>query len=414
MITATVAGLPLDSGQVLATCTVIHGRRSFGEGGQPSSATITVEYPPGAMPVWQSGDTLELMSDDGPLFSGRIVSRNLTHTPDRGLFQMTAAGALAALGVRRVGDAPWPLETGTARATRILTAAAVPYKVVTHTDLWVLPRDVDAQPAAGLLDELTAATGAAVFDTPTGVVVYQPLQSRSRIRPWMWRDFTTETWDVTDPALTWDAAPPTVADWISTSSQMPVVLPADTVVWEPEWTSQEGAVINHVRIGYGVAEEEQDAVELEDSASILQHGRRYLYEGTPLATAGDATTRATRILTTQAAERWEIGDVQVSLADLPGGLRAEVVGLLCGDQVVLQGMPQPAPAIDWSAILEGWTYTHTGSGGTVVEQMSLALSDPLLSLMVMVWNDYPALFVWPDHGTLFWSDLDDVDILEAA
>jgi hypothetical protein len=342
------------------------------------------------------------------------VSRNLTHTPDRGLFQMTAAGALAALGVRRVGDAPWPLETGTARATRILAAAAVPYKVVTHTDLWVLPRDVDAQPAAGLLDELTAATGAAVFDTPTGVVVYQPLQSRSRIRPWMWRDFTTETWDVTDPALTWDAAPPTVADWISTSSQMPVVLPAETVVWEPEWTSQEGAVINHVRIGYGVAEEEQDAVELEDSASILQHGRRYLYEGTPLATAGDATTRATRILTTQAAERWEIGDVQVSLADLPAGLRAEVVGLLCGDQVVLQGMPQPAPAIDWSAILEGWTYTHTGSGGTVVEQMSLALSDPLLSLMVMVWNDYPALFVWTDHGTLFWSDLDDVDILEAA
>jgi hypothetical protein len=404
----------LDSGLVLATATVIHGRRSFGEAGQPSSATITVEYPQGAMPTWQSGDTLELVSDVGPLFAGRIVSRSLTHTPDRGLFQMTAAGALAALGVRKVGDVPWPMETGTARAARILTATGVPHKVVTTTDLWVLPRDVDAQPALGLLDELTAATGAAVFDTPAGLVVYQPLQSRSRIKPWAWRDFTTETWDVSDPALTWDADPPAVADWISPSSTLPVVLPAETVVWEPEWTSQEGAVINHVRIGYGVAEEEQDAVELEDATSIAQHGRRYLYEGTPLATAGDATSRATRILTTQATERWEVGDVQVSLADLPPDLRGEVVGLLCGDQVVLQGMPQPAPAIDWSGILEGWTYTHTGSGGTVVEQMSLALSDPLLSLVVMRWDDYPALYVWPDHGTLLWSDLDDARVLEAV
>jgi hypothetical protein len=200
--TVTVAGTLMDPCHVLAQVSVLHGRGGFGEGGQPSSATLVIEHPVGSMPTWQSGDVLTLDGPEGRMFAGRIVQRSLGHVDDSdgtrwGQFTVTAAGALAAMGVRKIGDEPWPQETGTQRATRILTATGAPWEVDGTSDLIVLPRDVDAQPAAGLLDDLATDTTAAVFDKPTGEVVYQALSGRQRpVVPYMWSDF--------DVALTWD------------------------------------------------------------------------------------------------------------------------------------------------------------------------------------------------------------------
>jgi hypothetical protein len=200
--TVTVNGAPLDPCQVLAEVTVLHGRLGFGESAEPMSATVRVEQPAGAMPPWQSGDVITLDGDAGRMFTGRIVDRSLTHFTDTdgsnwGRFTVTASGPLAVLGLRRIGDDPWPQETGTARATRILTEAGTPWQVDGDVDLLVLPRDVDAQPAAGLLEELASWTSAAVFDTPDGEVVYQALSGRARpVIPYMWSDFP--------PPMTWD------------------------------------------------------------------------------------------------------------------------------------------------------------------------------------------------------------------
>jgi hypothetical protein len=417
--TVTINGAPLDPCFVLAGVTVIHGRKGFGESSVPASATITVKQL-GGMPVWQSGDAITLDGPDGRMFAGRIMQRTLTHTTDDrvrvGLFTVTAAGPLAVLGLRKIGDVPWPQESGTQRATRILTAAGTPWAVDGQVDLQVLPRDVDAQPASGLLDELASWTSAAVFDTPDGHVVYQALSGRSRpIVAYMWQDFDPAmTWDQFDPALTWDGDPPTLADWLSPTSELPVVLPCAAVGWEPEWQSSEATIINHIAIGYGL-EDPQGVVELEDAASIARHGRRYLHQGTQLATEADALARASHILTTQPQERWQIGDVTVALDHLDPATYIKVLGLVCGDHVTLQGLPQPAPAIDWTGIVEGWTFTQWADRGVFSERLTLALSDPLLSLAVMRWDDYPGTYRWSQHPSyLTWDDLDSIDVLEAA
>ena len=419
--TVTIAGAVMDPCWVLAQVTVMHGRGGFGEAGQPASATVTVEYPQGSMPPWQSGDSVTLDGPDGRLFAGRIVQRSLGHLEDsdggmRGQFTMTAAGPLAALGVRKIGDVPWPQETGTQRAAHILAASGVSaWYVDGDTDLVVLPRDVDAQPAAGLLDELAVWTSGAVFDTPAGEVVYQPLDGRSRpVVPFMWSDFDpAATWDQF-PAGTWNGDPPSIGQWPSPKSTFPVPLPCDAVEWEPVWVSSESTVINHVRVGYG-ALNPQDTVELEDAASITRHNRRYLYLGTQLATVADANARAAQILTTQAAERWQIDEVTVHLDLLPADVRADCLRLLCGDQVTLSGLPQPAPATDWTGIVEGWTYTQYAEGDLFTARMSLQLSEPLLSLAVMQWADYPGTYLWSEHPAyLTWGDILDETVLEAA
>lgn len=422
MITdASVGGVPLDAGYVLAEVTVLHGRQGFGEAAPPMSATIQVEVPAGPMPSWRAGDVLTLDGPAGRMFAGRVVERSLTHFTDSsgagwGRSTLTAVGPLAALGVRRIGDEPWPQETGTQRAARILTAAGTPWSVDGTVDLLVLPRDVDAQPAAGLLDELASWTAAAVFDTPSGEVVYQALSGRSRpVVPFMWGDFDPVlTWDEFDPGLTWDGDAPSIGDWPSPTSEFPLPLPAEAVEFEPEWRSSEATIINEVAIGYGAADP-QTEVRLEDAASITDHGRRYLYQGTELATSADALARASHIITTQSVERWQIGEVVVALDLLDPAAHDAALNLVCGDHVTLQGLPQPAPAMDWTGIVEGWTFNQWGGGGVLFERLTLNLSDPLLSLAVMRWDDYTSTYQWSQHpGHLTWDDLDDVTILGEA
>jgi hypothetical protein len=177
------------------------------------------------------------------------------------------------------------------------------------------------------------------------------------------------------------------------------------VGWEPEWVTSEAAIINHVRVGYSDADP-QPYAETIDQPSIDRHGRRYLYQGTDIAGQVDADARAQHIITTQAAQRWALGEVTVTLGDLPPQLRTDVLGLVCGDHVTLQGLPQPAPAADWTGICEGWTYTMVQTGPTLVEQVTLNLSDPMHSLAVFRWEDYPTLYTWAQHpGHVTWDDL---------
>lgn len=421
--TVTIAGAPLDTCQVLAQVTVLHGRAQFGETAAPSSATIIVEQPAAfGMPTWQSGDTLALTGPEGAMFSGRVVERHLDHFTDPataaqvGRFTITGAGALAALGVRKIGDAAWPQETGVQRAARILTAGGTPWRVEGATDYTVLPRDVDAQPAAGLLAALANDTRAAVFDTPTGEVVYQALSGRADdVFPYRWSDFpTSDVWSGFAPALTWDGNPPSIGQWPSPESVFPLPLPCSVVEWGLEWASTEAAVINHVRVGYGTAEP-QATVELEDAGSIAAHARRYLYLGTQLATVTDANQLAADILTTQYKERWGVGEVVLALDLLDPVAYTAALNLVCGDQVELADLPQPAPALTWVAVVEGWTYTQHGQGGQLFERLTLAVSDPLHSLIVMTWAEYPSLYTWAQHPAfLTWNDVGNVEDLEVA
>lgn len=424
--TVTIAGTSLDPNTVEATSLVVtHGRQSFTDGPTPSSATIVLLYPAGAMPPWSSGDTITLDGDTGPVFAGRITDRQLTHldTQERGRlgrFTLTAAGTLARLGVRKVGDTPWPQETGAQRAARILAAAQVPHRIDGTTDAPILPRDVDAQPALSLLEDLAQDTAAAVFDTPSGAIVYQALSGRARpVFPYRWIDFpAADTWDGFDPDLTWDGTPPSIGQWDSPGSQFPILLPPGAVQWEPEWASSEAQVVNRVRVGWGTPPEggEQPWVESSDAASGARHGQRYTYLGTQLATEAAARDRAAHVITTQAKERWALTSVVVLLEQLDPGTRYNLLRATCGMHVTLQGLPQPAPAMEWTGILEGWSYQQWRTGpGLDHERITLFLSDPLSSLAVMTWADYPSTYTWADHPpALIWDYVNGLEDLGIA
>lgn len=422
----TIGGQVLDPGLVAARNIVVtHGRDRVTDGPEPSTADLALLVASPTLPGWSAGNSLTIAHDTGPLFSGRITDLTMVHvdTRERGLcalITLTAVGPTAALGVRVVGDEPWPAESGAVRANRILALADVPYTIDGDVDPIIVPRDVDAQPALGLLEELAVSTGAAVFDTPDGQVVYQAVSGRARpIIRFRWQDFDPAMrWSDFDPAFTWAGAPPSFADWISPDSELPVELPADTVEWEPAWNLTEAEVINHARVGYGVPADgtEQAYVDLADPQSQSDHGTRYRYVGTQLAEQAAANDRVTHIITTQARPRWALPAVVVILdliRDTNPALYTAVLGLLCGDHVTIHGLPQPAPAGDWPAICEGWTYQYWKTrGGTEHERMTLAVSDVLASLAVMTWNDYPALFTWADHKAyLTWVDLTSPDVL---
>ena len=186
MITDVVIdGMPLDPALILADVTILHGRRNADDGPEASSATIVALHDETTLPTYSTGSVMELHGDTGPMFTGRVsdmlLEHGRSHSGQRyGVLTMTAAGAVAALGYRYVGDEPWPQESGAARAERILTLAEVPYLIDGAADAALLPRDVDSRSAGELLGDVAASTGAAVFDLPTGQVVYQPMSERAR------------------------------------------------------------------------------------------------------------------------------------------------------------------------------------------------------------------------------------------
>lgn len=195
------------------------------------------------------------------------------------------------------------------------------------------------------------------------------------------------------------------------------MIPPGAVIWEPEWQSSGAAIVNHVRVGYGLPPEGEDQAYAEgtDPASQARYGQRYAYLGTQLATVTDATSRLGHILATQTAERWGIGEVAVWPDLCDAATAAQIMRLVCGDHVELNGLPQPAPASSWVGIVEGWTYTQWNVEQQPRAQIVLNLSDLPASLATMAWQDYPPTYTWADHPPLVtWADLVTVDVLEAA
>lgn len=413
MITGvTIAGVGLDPNIVSTEAiTVLHGRGAADDGPSASSATLTLLT--SSMPTWSVGDSLTIDADTGRMFTGVIADRSIPehiNTVERGMcarVELDAAGAVAALGRRPVGDEPWPQETATARATRVLDLAGVPYIVDTSaaTSVEVVPQDIDARTALDVLSELAADTAAAVVDTPDGYVLYQPLEARSRpIFYTRWQDFDpTQTWADFPPADTWADF-----DVISPAAEQPLVLPADAVGFEPEWRSTAAAIVNSVRLGYGVPPEgsDPDRVSAQDDASIARYGQRHFGKDTQLARLTDAQAMASRVMSTRAWERWALGSVDVYADALDDPTQAALAALRCGDWVQVDDLPLPAPAASWVGICEGWAYREWVIGDTRHGAWTLSLSDPLFSLAVPTWADYPPAFMWSDHSPLLtWADI---------
>lgn len=421
MITGVrIAGTQVDPGTVVTEAiTVTHGRSTVGEAPSASSASLILLTP--VMPPWSVGDPIVIESAWGPLFTGEISDRTIPEhikTVEHGMcarVELDCTGAVALLGRRPVGDEPWPQEAATARAERILTLAGVPHTVdvSAEVDVMVSPQDIDRRTALDVLDDLAADTAAAVVDMPDGTVLYQPLQARSRpVFYTRWQDFPPEDlWSDFDAAMTWADF-----DVISPAAEQPLVLPPDAVAFEPEWQSTAGAIINSVRLGYGVPPEgeEQPDVALQDGPSIARYGQRHYGAQTQLARLEDASAVASWVMSARAWERWTLGSVDVYADVLDDQQRAAVAALRCGDWVQVDGLPQPAPATSWAGICEGWAYREWVTGETRRAAWTLSLSDPLLSLAVPTWADHTPAHEWQDYSPLVtWADMTSLESIGA-
>lgn len=404
--TVLVAGRPIDPCMVLHEVQVEHGRAGFGADPEPSRATVTIRGP--LLPSWAAGDILQLSGPHGPVFAGRITDRALTH-PEAGVCDVavTATGALAQLGRRQVGDEPWPVEAAQDRAARILTLAEPPGGWLVQApgvEGAVVGRDVDARTPLELLTDLTATTGGALYDTPSGRVVYQPLPSRQQPRfPFRWRDFPPgRRWR--DVPQRWDG----LGD--SPQSRPTLTVPPCLVEWEPRWSSSVGTVVNAARVAYGppVQEGDRPVVEVVDDRSVDAHGRREARIDSEWLEQDDAAERASRIIATQARDRWEVDGAALILDEADPGFRDAAMALRVGDLVQLTGLPSPSPGSGsgWLGVVEGWTLQQWTDAGGQVARLALRLSDPLLSLLVARWRDAPPQLQWSGTGSRRWRDLE--------
>jgi hypothetical protein len=382
---------------------IIHGRGKVTDGPTASSATVTI-YEPDTMPAWQPGDTITVRAHNQNRFTGRITDLNLSaHTRIGGAFEVTAMGQVATLGHRDVGDVPWPVESPNSRATRILTRAGVPFLVSDTSTLKVNARDVDRKEALSLIGDLASDTGAAVFDTPDGHVVFQHYSTRAQTWHWyLWREapgtWTTAQWQ------TWADT-----EEVSPSAPLPLLVDGCAILWEPTWVTGSGEVVNSVTVPYGpeVDGGERPTVTAMNPASVARFGRKHVSGPAGLADVGSAMERGGMILDLHSFPHWAIDNVVILLDKLPGVL--EVMGLMCGSRVQLFGMPQPAPEYDPVRIVEGWTHTLTVASDT----LTLRLSDPAHSYAGITWSVFaPMTPRWVDvDPTVIWADVITMDDL---
>jgi hypothetical protein len=187
------------------------------------------------------------------------------------------------------------------------------------------------------------------------------------------------------------------------SAPTPVPLPVDSVLWEPSWQTTASTILNDVTVTYGTADP-QASENITDSASIALFDRRAVELETGLANDYDALRRAQLVITSQAAERWQLGQVTVLLDELTAGQRTSVLGLRQGGRVLVTGLPQPNPqnTAQFIGVVEGWTDQYIDGFHTT----TISLSDPRYSYAVISWADAPATATWGGVSvTKTWADI---------
>lgn len=392
--TITIGGQPISPGQIIMQGSIVHGLSAPTDGPTASSASLALLIPETIpMPTWAVGDTIQITADSGiTRFTGVVTDLQLSHEqhPDGdvntiyGLLEVTAAGALAQLGNVTVGGEPWPAESDTARAKRILAMSGLPSYVQGGPKTAVLARAAEPQSALDLLTELAESCGAAIFDTPGGSIVYQAWSARAQTIQWTrWSDLGS---------ITWDQWPDTWQDMtiVSPAAQLPLEVDPGAIDWAPRWACTSAEIVNDVTIGYGVIPEggEQATVSLTDGESITRFGLRHYGSDTILADAASAVERSGLIVARQAWPRWALAGIDIPDPETD----PQILELMCGARISIDGLPQPAPQREAVLVVEGWTHTYSPN----LNMLTLATSDPMMTMAGITWSALDPTKLWVD------------------
>lgn len=293
-------------------------------------------------------------------FVGRVTDTDVTPGaritgPPR--YGLVAAGVRARLEVK-VGDVPWPAELDGARATAILTAAAARLPELTVTagspgTVTVFARDVDAQPASGLLDELAESTGGELLELRNGSVTWRDAASRTNVAA----------------ALTLDAG---------------------NVLAGTSWSQRLAGLVTDLELGYSAADP-QPAVRVVDTAAEGRVGAFEARQRSQLADEAAAQSRAVDVVGRRSRPRWRIESLGVdALHTLPVPTAAALLEADVAVLVALTGFPAVGPFTQARLWLEGWTETLTRDG----YRFELDVTDYAATATAPRWADVPTAVLW--------------------
>lgn len=354
---------------VLAAVSIHHGRADAQD--DPTTSSCQLQLLDVSRPfveAFRVGVPLTLSVKDGaaaqvPRFSGWITDAAL----EDDLLTVIATGLVAKLGRYPIGSADYPVETWTARLTRVFTEAGLASSLVLQAGPFNPPLAARTAATAGpttladYLNFLAPMVGAAVCDRPDGKVLVQTMDAR-------------------------------------TLASLTPIAPAD-VAFAPSW-KEELPAGNHVTVRY--TGDQSQSVTAQDASSIAIYGRRAVTIDTAFTTQADAQTRADLRVSRTAYSHWTIPAANV--------LRG--LDLAIGAPLELTELPPASPFLVWTPVLEGWTDTIEGDAWT----MALALSDPLASGLALPWNGVPVtpVYHWNTiDPAVAWSQALTLDALEA-
>lgn len=398
-----VNGTALDLADVAYAVTVSHGRNDVTASPEPGLAQLDLLITGDAAIPVTLGDTLEVDAYNTTRFTGTVSDMALEHMPPVGQnapmtrLTITGIGPLARLGRLYAGAAGFPAEDLDIRVAAILDTTGLTYIAETDPDIALNAYDPNYDTVSSLLAELCEWTGATVYDMPDGSIRFESYTRRGYdYSNAVWSDYLTEMW------------PDLLGTWANQTSPgsaapTPVALPADGVVWEPTWQTTANTILNDVTVTYGTADP-QLTQQVTDSASIALFDRRAVELTTGLANDYDATRRAQLVITSQAAERWQLGQVTVLLDQLTAGQRTSVLGLREGARVLLTSLPEPNPqnTDQFVGVVEGWTDQYVDGFHTT----TISLSDPRYSYAVISWAEAPVTATWGGVSvTKTWADI---------
>lgn len=386
-------GSPLDLDTVEWSVIVSHGRTDIAGSPQPSTARLTLTLrSPDVLPD-AIARTLEVESHSTPRFTGEVTGMRIEHatTADdvdpRTRVHVYAVGNLNKLATLTDGAAGFIEETMIDRATGILDATGLTYAISSDDGTVLLAHDPETRTVLDWLNELCETVGATMADLPDGTILFESYTRRSL-------DFTAGIWagaDGTwaDYAGQWQAGRATLA------------LPAESVMWAPQWEKAVDTVLNDVTVTYGAADP-QTTVTAGDSNSVTRYGTRSVELVTTIKLEAAAQARADAIITAQASARWRMSQVTVLVDTLDATDLALLLALESGDRVNVDGNPGVSPATAYVGIVEGWTDTYSPSG----HRMTLYLSDPRFSFALADWGQIDTAVTWADvNATVAWSDI---------
>lgn len=356
-----LAGVDQPLAEVLADTVIRHGRGDVFDPPIASSCQLTfLGVTRAESKPFRIGGALQVIATiagvgNVPRFTGDITDAALED--DR--LTVVAVGRLARLSRYLIGAGAWPAETWSARVTRAFTEAGLASLLTLQVGGFnpqLAARPGAAITLADYLLLLSVDVGAAIVDTPDGHVLVQATDART-----------------TAGALTVD--------------------PHD-VRYTPAWT-QSPTVVNQVTVEY-----DGGTVTASDSSSAGLYGPVPETLTTELDFDTDAQLRANQYLARRAYARWQ----------LPATDLLEAYPVSVGTAVQLSALPASAPYPAYAPVVEGWAEQINGPDWT----MQLALSDPLISGLVLTWAQVPvtAAYRWNTiDQTVPWRDAITLDDL---